>query len=174
MDERPTSVRWPRRRSLDDMRRSRCSESVAAGATLLTGGEPLDGPGNFYAPTVLADIPRGRAGVREEMFGPVAAVFRVRDVDEAIRLANDTPLRPRRAASGRTTRPSSERFIDEHRGRPGLRQRDGRLRSARCRSAASSTPATAASSACYGIREFVNVKTVYVSSGESGEAAKTE
>jgi len=64
-------------------------KSVKAGARLLTGGHPIEGPGNFYAPTVLTDIPKDSPAYGEEFFGPVASVFRVKDVDEAIRLAND-------------------------------------------------------------------------------------
>ena len=64
-------------------------KSVAAGAKLLTGGHPLDGKGNFYAPTVLTNVPKGSPAYSEEFFGPVASIFRVKDQDEAIRLAND-------------------------------------------------------------------------------------
>ncbi len=64
--------------------------SVDAGARVLTGGKPLDGPGNFYPPTVLTDIPKSAPAYHEELFGPVACVFRVKDADEAIRIANDT------------------------------------------------------------------------------------
>lgn len=63
--------------------------SVAAGATLLTGGHPLQGRGNYYAPTVLTNIPKGSPAYSEEFFGPVASIFRVKNQDEAIRLAND-------------------------------------------------------------------------------------
>jgi succinate-semialdehyde dehydrogenase / glutarate-semialdehyde dehydrogenase len=64
--------------------------SVDAGARVLTGGTRLPGPGNYFSPTVLVDIPPGSPAYREELFGPVASVFRVRSVDEAIRLANDS------------------------------------------------------------------------------------
>jgi succinate-semialdehyde dehydrogenase/glutarate-semialdehyde dehydrogenase len=64
--------------------------SVAAGATLLTGGEPLPGPGCFYAPTVLGDVVPGVPAYDEEVFGPVAAVVVARDEDDAVRIANDT------------------------------------------------------------------------------------
>jgi len=64
-------------------------KSIQAGAKVLTGGHPIKGPGNFYAPTVLTDIPKNSPAYGEEFFGPVASVFRVKDVDEAIRLAND-------------------------------------------------------------------------------------
>jgi succinate-semialdehyde dehydrogenase / glutarate-semialdehyde dehydrogenase len=63
--------------------------SVAAGAKVLTGGKKLDGPGNFYAPTVITDIPKGAAAGCEELFGPVASLFRAKDLDDAIRIAND-------------------------------------------------------------------------------------
>jgi succinate-semialdehyde dehydrogenase/glutarate-semialdehyde dehydrogenase len=64
--------------------------SVAAGARVRCGGHRLEGGGNFYAPTVLTDVPPDAPVLREEVFGPVAAVVRVADVDEAIRAANDT------------------------------------------------------------------------------------
>ena len=65
-------------------------ETVSRGAEVLLGGSPLAGPGWYYAPTVLADIPRGSPAREQELFGPVASVFRVRTVDDAISLANDS------------------------------------------------------------------------------------
>jgi NAD-dependent aldehyde dehydrogenases len=73
---------------LDDQVR----RSIAAGARVLAGGHALERPGNYYAPTVLTDIKPGSPAYAEELFGPVAALFRVRDAGEAIRLANDTPF----------------------------------------------------------------------------------
>jgi len=65
------------------------NESVAKGGKLLTGGTRN---GNFYTPTVLADLPDDAPAARDETFGPVAAVFRVRDATAAIAVANDTPF----------------------------------------------------------------------------------
>ncbi len=65
-------------------------KTMAAGAKLLLGGRKLDGPGFFYAPTVLVDVPMDSPAAREEVFGPVAAFFRVRDTEEAIMRANDS------------------------------------------------------------------------------------
>jgi succinate-semialdehyde dehydrogenase / glutarate-semialdehyde dehydrogenase len=65
-------------------------KSIAAGAKLLTGGNRIHGPGFFYEPTVLINVPRESPAYREEVFGPVASVFRVRDAAEAIEKANDT------------------------------------------------------------------------------------
>ncbi|MBA8824953.1 succinate-semialdehyde dehydrogenase/glutarate-semialdehyde dehydrogenase [Saccharopolyspora lacisalsi] len=67
-------------------------DTVAAGGRLLTGGEPLGGRGHYYPPTVLTDIPQGSPAHREEFFGPVALLWRANDVDEAIRIANDSPF----------------------------------------------------------------------------------
>src|SRR5437588_5125790 len=64
-------------------------KSSAAGAKLLTGGNRIAGPGFCYEPTVLVDVPKDSPAFREEVFGPVAAVFRIRDAEEAIDLAND-------------------------------------------------------------------------------------
>ena len=65
-------------------------KSIAAGAKLLTGGNRIQGAGFYYEPTVLADVPRESPAYREELFGPVASVFRVRDNAEAIKMANDS------------------------------------------------------------------------------------
>jgi succinate-semialdehyde dehydrogenase/glutarate-semialdehyde dehydrogenase len=64
--------------------------TIKAGARVLTGGKSLDRPGYFYAPTVLTDIPKNSPAYGEELFGPVACVFRAKDIDDAIRIANDT------------------------------------------------------------------------------------
>jgi succinate-semialdehyde dehydrogenase / glutarate-semialdehyde dehydrogenase len=64
--------------------------TLAAGARLLLGGRPLPGPGYFYPPTVLVDAPPRSPARSEELFGPVATVIRVRDLDEAIAVANET------------------------------------------------------------------------------------
>jgi succinate-semialdehyde dehydrogenase / glutarate-semialdehyde dehydrogenase len=65
-------------------------ETIGAGAKLLTGGNRIHGPGFFYEPTVLVDVPKESPAYREEVFGPVASIFRVRDAADAIELANDT------------------------------------------------------------------------------------
>src|SRR5450759_1505111 len=67
-------------------------EMLKMGARLLTGGKRLERPGFFYAPTVLADIPPGSPAQRDEIFGPVASLFRAHDLDDALRIANDTPF----------------------------------------------------------------------------------
>jgi len=64
--------------------------SVAAGAIVLTGGKRLDQRGNFYEPTVLVNVPLDSPASCEEIFGPVAMLFRVNDIDEAIELGNAT------------------------------------------------------------------------------------
>jgi acyl-CoA reductase-like NAD-dependent aldehyde dehydrogenase len=66
------------------------SQAVAAGGRVLTGGTSLPGPGYFYPPTVLIDVPHDAPVAREEFFGPVALVFTFKTEEEAIRLANDT------------------------------------------------------------------------------------
>jgi acyl-CoA reductase-like NAD-dependent aldehyde dehydrogenase len=66
------------------------SDAIAAGARVLTGGKSLEGPGYFYAPTVLVDLPHDAPVAREEFFGPVALLFTFKTEQEAIQLANDT------------------------------------------------------------------------------------
>jgi succinate-semialdehyde dehydrogenase/glutarate-semialdehyde dehydrogenase len=78
------------RADLRDELSRQVTRSVAAGAIVRTGGAVPDGPGWFYPPTVLDHVPDGCAAADEELFGPVAAVFRVRDADAAIERANRT------------------------------------------------------------------------------------
>ena len=78
------------RRDLLDALERQVDESVRAGARVLTGGERLTGKGYFFTPTVLVNVTRDMAAFREETFGPAAAVIRVRDGDEGVRVANDS------------------------------------------------------------------------------------
>lgn len=66
------------------------ADAVDRGATITTGGNRLDGPGTFFAPTVLADVAAGSDILREEIFGPVLAIAAFDDEDQAVALANDT------------------------------------------------------------------------------------
>ena len=66
-------------------------DAIAKGATVRTGGARIDGPGAFYPATVLTDVTPEMRAFREELFGPVAVVYKVSSIDEAVALANDTP-----------------------------------------------------------------------------------
>ena len=85
------------------------ARAVAAGATLLVGGERMLGAGNYFEPTVLAGVPRSCSVYREELFGPVAMLFRASDLGHAIYLANDTPFGL--AASAWTRDPLEQRRL---------------------------------------------------------------
>ncbi|MGW0368822.1 NADP-dependent succinic semialdehyde dehydrogenase [Streptomyces coeruleorubidus] len=67
-------------------------DAVRGGADVLCGGERPDGPGWYYAPTILAGITREMRIHREEAFGPVATLYRAADLDEAVLIANDSPF----------------------------------------------------------------------------------
>jgi succinate-semialdehyde dehydrogenase/glutarate-semialdehyde dehydrogenase len=134
--------------------------SVEMGARLLTGGQRLPGPGNYYAPTVLADVPRNSPAYIEELFGPVAVLFRAEGIDEAIRIANDTEF-GLGASVWTTVDAEQARFIDQIEAGmvfvnsmvasdPAL-PFGGVKRSGYGRELSS-----------WGLREFVNIKTVRV------------
>ncbi|MDQ2629965.1 MAG: aldehyde dehydrogenase family protein [Actinomycetota bacterium] len=67
------------------------SDALASGAKALTGGKRVEGPGDYFEPTVLVDVDHSMKVMRDETFGPVVGVMKVRDAEEAIQLANDTP-----------------------------------------------------------------------------------
>ncbi|HET8567251.1 MAG TPA: aldehyde dehydrogenase family protein [Solirubrobacterales bacterium] len=66
------------------------NDALANGARALTGGKKADGPGDYFEPTVLVDVDHSMKVMRDETFGPVVGVMKVRDSEEALRLANDT------------------------------------------------------------------------------------
>jgi succinate-semialdehyde dehydrogenase/glutarate-semialdehyde dehydrogenase len=135
-------------------------KTVAAGARVLTGGNPLDRPGNFYAPTVITDIPKNSPAYKEELFGPVASIFRVKDVDHAIQIANDS--RFGLGASAWTNDPGeTERFINElESGMVFVNKMvasDPRLPFGGVKYSGHGRELSE-----HGIREFMNIKTVWI------------
>jgi succinate-semialdehyde dehydrogenase / glutarate-semialdehyde dehydrogenase len=75
-----------------DLLEEQVNAATRVGARILTGGERMLGAGNYFEPTVITGIPRNSAVYREELFGPVAMLFRAQDLNEAIEIANDTPF----------------------------------------------------------------------------------
>jgi succinate-semialdehyde dehydrogenase/glutarate-semialdehyde dehydrogenase len=88
--QRETNVGPLARADLRDTLSEQVERSVSGGAHTVVGGRRLDGKGYFYAPTVLDGVESNMAAFREETFGPVAAVIRAKDAQDAVRLANDT------------------------------------------------------------------------------------
>ena len=135
-------------------------KSIKAGAKLLTGGHKLELPGNYYAPTVLTDIPKQSPAYREEFFGPVASLFRVKDIDEAIRLANDSRFGLGASAWTADDR-ERERFINElESGMVFINKMvasDARIPFGGVKSSGHGRELSA-----NGIREFMNIKTVWI------------
>src|SRR5271165_5175365 len=135
-------------------------KTVKAGAKLLTGGHKLDLPGNYYAPTVLTEIPKESPAYREEFFGPVALLFRVKDIDEAIRLANDSRFGLGASAWTSDDR-ERERFINEpESGMVFINKMvasDPRIPFGGVKSSGHGRELAA-----NGIREFMNIKTVWI------------
>ena len=134
--------------------------AVAAGAVVRCGGARLDGPGWFYPPTVLTDITADMAIFTEEVFGPVASVYRVADIDEAIEIANATAFG---LGSNAWTRDRSEqqRFIDEIEAGQvfinGMTVSYNELPFGGIKRGGHGRELSA-----HGIREFCNIKTVWV------------
>jgi succinate-semialdehyde dehydrogenase / glutarate-semialdehyde dehydrogenase len=135
-------------------------KSISAGAHLLVGGKPVEGAGFFYQPTVLTDIPKGSPAYAEELFGPVASIFRVKNMDEAIHLANDTRF-GLGASAWTNDAKEQERFVNElEAGMVFINQMvasDPRVPFGGVKRSGYGRELST-----YGIREFTNVKSVWV------------
>jgi succinate-semialdehyde dehydrogenase / glutarate-semialdehyde dehydrogenase len=135
-------------------------KTIEAGARLLTGGRPLPRPGNFYAPTVLTNIPKDSPAYNEEFFGPVASIFRVRNIDEAIRVANDSRF-GLGASAWTNDDQERERFINElESGMVFINKMvasDPRIPFGGVKQSGYGRELGA-----HGIREFTNIKTVWI------------
>jgi len=144
---------------LEDLDRD-VQATVEAGAKVLTGGKPLDRPGNFYAPTVLTHIPEGSPAHKEELFGPVGSVFRAKDFDDAIRIANDSRFGLGASAWTNDDR-ERERFINELEAGMVFINRmvasDPRLPFGGVKWSGHGREL-----GVHGIREFTNIKTVWI------------
>ena len=151
------------RADLRDALHEQVTKSVAAGARLLLGGEVPPGPGAFYPPTVLADVRPGMPAYEEELFGPVAAILPAKDQADAVRIANDSVFGLGGAVFTRDL-VSGERvarelaagccFVND------LVRSDPRLPFGGVKESGYGRELGAV-----GIREFVNVKTVWVGGG---------
>lgn len=134
--------------------------SVAAGAKVATGGKKLDRAGYYYAPTVLTDIPANAPAASEELFGPVASVFRAKDLSDAIRIANGTSFG---LGASAWTRDDAERdqFVAEVESGllfiNGMVVSDSRLPFGGVKNSGFGRELGE-----FGIREFVNIKSVRV------------
>ncbi len=135
-------------------------KAVASGARVLTGGKKIEGRGNFFEPTVLVDLDLKAPVSCEEIFGPVAMLFRVANIDEAIQVANATPFG---LGSAAWTNNAAEqtKFIEELEAGSvfinGMVASDPRLPFGGVKNSGYGREL-----AEFGIREFVNIKTVWV------------
>jgi succinate-semialdehyde dehydrogenase/glutarate-semialdehyde dehydrogenase len=157
----PETERGPLARPdlVNDLHRQ-VQESVASGARLVTGGRPLDMPGFFYAPTLLADVRPGMPGFDEETFGPVAALIQARNAGEAVELGNLSRFGLGASLWTRDTRRAEELARRIESGAVfvnGLVKSDPRLPFGGVKRSGYGRELSR-----FGIREFVNVKSVWI------------
>jgi succinate-semialdehyde dehydrogenase/glutarate-semialdehyde dehydrogenase len=151
-----------------DLLEAQVKAAVRVGARVLTGGERMVGEGNYFEPTVLTGVPRTSAVYREELFGPVAMLFRVQDVNEAIEIANDTSFGL--AASAWTRDPAEQQRLVAELQCGGvflntMVASDPRLPFGGTKRSGYGRELSAA-----GMREFLNAKTVVIASANEAAA----
>jgi succinate-semialdehyde dehydrogenase / glutarate-semialdehyde dehydrogenase len=146
--------------------------SVRAGARLLCGGHPVGGPGYYFAPGVLTDITPESPAYREEVFGPVALLFRARDIDEAIKIANDSQF-GLGASAWTNDRRERDRFVAELEAGMvfinGMVASDPRLPFGGVKESGYGREL-----GVYGLREFVNIKTVWIQQEAAPNLSRSE
>lgn len=148
------------RPDLRDELHEQVSKSLKMGARLLTGGEPVDGVGAFYKPTVVTDVRKGMPLYDEETFGPVSAIIPVKDVEEAIAVANDSEFGLGGAVWTRDVKLGEEVARRIESGAVfvnGMTKSDPRLPFGGVKRSGYGRELSH-----YGIREFVNIKTIWV------------
>jgi succinate-semialdehyde dehydrogenase/glutarate-semialdehyde dehydrogenase len=144
---------------LDDLERQ-VDRSVAMGARVLVGGKRIHGVGNYFEPTVLVDVQAGMPVYNEETFGPVAAVIRVKDEEQALRVANDSDFG---LGSAIWTKDVDRGRRLAERVEAGLVFINGMVASdARLPFGGVKKSGFGRELAGYGIKEFVNIQTVWV------------
>jgi succinate-semialdehyde dehydrogenase/glutarate-semialdehyde dehydrogenase len=147
-------------------------ESVKAGAKLLTGGKKIARDGYFYEPTVLADIPPSAPAASDELFGPVASVFKANDLSDAIRIANGTSFGLGASAWTRD-KAERDRFVAEIEA--GLLFINGMVASdPRLPFGGVKNSGFGRELGQFGIREFVNIKSVRLIAAQGEKKAATE
>ena len=145
-------------------------KTIEMGARVLLGGKRLDRKGNFFAPTVLADIPKGSPAFDDELFGPVASIYRAQDMTEAIAIANDSIFGL--GACAWTNDPAErDLFINEIES--GLAFINGMVASdPRIPFGGVKHSGYGRELSYHGIREFVNVKSVSIQEADPGKSRR--
>ena len=148
------------------------NQTVQMGAKVLLGGKRLDRPGNFFAPTVLADIPKGSPALDDELFGPVASIFRAKGMEDAINIANDSKFGLGACA---WTNDPAEQELFINRIESGLAFVNAMVASdPRIPFGGVKQSGYGRELSHFGIREFVNIKTVSIQNSAAEKPSKTE